>query len=41
MNYFVTGATGFLGQYMLKELLKLGHKITANYRGNNDIKKKK
>ena len=41
MNYFVTGATGFLGQYMLRELLKSGHNIKANYRGNKNIKKKK
>lgn len=40
MNFFVTGATGFLGQYMLEELLKFGHNIKANYRRNKDIKKK-
>ena len=31
MNFFVTGATGFLGQYMLRELLKFGHNIFVKY----------
>lgn len=27
MNYFITGASGFLGKYLIKELSKLSHKL--------------
>jgi len=34
MNYFVTGSTGFLGKYVVEQLLLNGHKVKANYRNN-------
>ena len=27
MNYFVTGATGFIGRHLLKELPKRGYRV--------------
>ncbi len=32
MNVFLTGGTGFLGQYLLAELLERGHSVCALYR---------
>ena len=32
MNVFLTGATGFLGEYLLAELLERGHRVWALYR---------
>ncbi|MFT0713960.1 NAD-dependent epimerase/dehydratase family protein [Flagellimonas lutimaris] len=32
MNIFVSGATGFIGSHLIKQLLKLGHSITVNLR---------
>lgn len=32
MNVFVTGATGFLGEYLLAQLLERGHEVWALYR---------
>lgn len=32
MNVFLTGATGFLGEYLLSRLLRRGHKVWALYR---------
>jgi nucleoside-diphosphate-sugar epimerase len=39
MNIFLTGATGFLGQYLLQQLLQRGHQVWALYR--NESKKEK
>ncbi len=33
MNVFLTGATGFLGENLLAQLLERGHKVWALYRG--------
>ena len=38
MNFFITGATGFLGQYVLKEILKSENIIKANYRKKIDMR---
>lgn len=35
MNLFLTGATGFLGQYVLRELLGRGHRVWALFRDNS------
>jgi thioester reductase-like protein len=35
MNVFLTGATGFLGEYILAELLDRGHNVWALYRNNS------
>ncbi len=35
MNVFLTGATGFLGQYLLAELLGRGHTVWALYRNES------
>ncbi len=32
MDFFVTGSTGFLGQYLVSELLSRGHTVWAMYR---------
>jgi uncharacterized protein YbjT (DUF2867 family) len=32
MNLFLTGATGFLGRYVLRELLVRGHRVWALFR---------
>ncbi|MEW6185063.1 MAG: SDR family oxidoreductase [Thermodesulfobacteriota bacterium] len=39
MNIFLTGATGFLGEYLLQQLLARGHRVWALYR--NEAKKEK
>ncbi|GAB4341632.1 MAG: NAD-dependent epimerase/dehydratase family protein [Flammeovirgaceae bacterium] len=46
MKYFITGATGFVGSYLAKELLEREHTVFASYRKESsfklwdDIKKK-
>ena len=35
MNVFLTGATGFLGQYLLAELIERGHTVWALYRNES------
>jgi nucleoside-diphosphate-sugar epimerase len=35
MNLFLTGATGFLGEYLLAQLLKRGHRVWALYRNES------
>jgi thioester reductase-like protein len=34
MNVLLTGATGFLGEYLLAELLKRDHSVWAFYRSD-------
>ena len=36
MNVFLTGATGFLGEYLLAELLERGHRVWALYRNESN-----
>ena len=32
MRFFLTGATGFLGEYLLRDLLERGHEVWCLYR---------
>jgi len=36
MNIAVTGASGFLGRYVVRELLSAGHQVQAWYRGDRE-----
>ena len=36
MKILVTGATGFIGSYLVQRLVELGHHVTALVRNNND-----
>ena len=35
MKFLVTGANGFIGQYIVSSLLKLSHTVVATGRGEN------
>jgi len=35
MNVLLTGGTGFLGEYLLVELLDRGHRVWANIKANH------
>jgi len=39
MRILVTGATGFIGNYVVEELLKRGHEVIATSRGSENAKK--
>lgn len=41
MNFFVTGASGLLGSYVVKLLLTEGYNVTATYRNEDSILKTK
>lgn len=40
MRFFVTGATGFLGRYVINELIQLDHNVIAIYRKNSRVEDK-
>ena len=37
MNIFLTGGTGFIGSYVVNELVKAGHEITILARNPNKV----
>ena len=37
MRIFITGSNGFVGKYLIRELLTRGHKIIAGVRNKNDL----
>ena len=37
MKVFVTGATGFIGSYLVKELLRQGHDLLCLKRPSSDL----
>ena len=39
MNISLTGATGFIGSYILSQLIKCGHNVTIIKRFNSDTKR--
>jgi nucleoside-diphosphate-sugar epimerase len=38
VKYFITGATGFVGSYLAKELLEKGHSVFASFRKESSFK---
>lgn len=41
MQIFVTGGTGFIGQYVVRQLVASGHEVTALARRNSDLSRLK
>jgi len=37
MNVFLTGGTGFIGSYVLQELVRNGHRVTVLARNPNKV----
>ncbi len=39
MDIFLTGGTGFIGSYLVEQLMKDGHNLTCLIRPTSDIKR--
>jgi uncharacterized protein YbjT (DUF2867 family) len=37
MRILIIGGTGFIGPYLIKELINLGHEVAVFNRGNNPL----